>query len=366
MDGTSKTLSTPFGTFLREVSAEFASTRASCFPSNSLPAAEWRKLFKPVVPMEGESLRSLVARACKLNHLPNSWGLLQYVGLPNRSRVRVAEDSNIDPAELAHAIGVDDKEVRTRRYEALGRGHGSFFGLDVNYAAIETRIRRFSPAALKANGFHRAIWELRDIPFCLNSWDMLHDRCWCEKDGTVQGWTRTATSVSECDRCGDSLAEFAPIPVPIDMRPALSVLSALVDPVPATRVAAAELLPKGLREVDRSILFALVARIARVIDPEAATHSIEEPRLRLRGLWHACNALIHWPNGIHGISWSKEHSSNTVKEIIRRWNAPKAIAASNLASPRDANPPENERSAGRIVGIGPAPRISPSSLRRSC
>ena len=146
MDGTSKTLSTPFGTFLREVSAEFASTRASCFPSNSLPAAEWRKLFKPVVPMEGESLRSLVARACKLNHLPNSWGLLQYVGLPNRSRVRVAEDSNIDPAELAHAIGVDDKEVRTRRYEALGRGHGSFFGLDVNYAAIETRIRRFSVA----------------------------------------------------------------------------------------------------------------------------------------------------------------------------------------------------------------------------
>lgn len=334
--GTRAQSATPFGVFLRQVGVEHAATR-SRVPPKPLSREQWRRLRKAVTPHEGKSLRGLIYRSCNENGLPNTWALLKWAGLSHRNRVIVAEDANIAVAELAHAIRVSDKDVINGRYQDLGRMHRSFFGLDVHASAIETRTRRFSPAAFRAdeikaaqglrdseaandNGaFHRASWELRDIPFCLEHWDMLEDTCWCEAHGVVQGWTRTETRIDECDRCGEPLSEFNSFFIPKDMRPALSILRALVDPSATIRRDAAIGLPEILRNADRSTMFGLIVRMARAISPDAADHPKEDPRKRLNGLWQACDRITRWPYGIESFPWAANHSANSVLSISNAW-----------------------------------------------
>ena len=329
MDGTRD--GTAFGAFLREVSDDLAATR-SHVPSMPASRERWRRLRNEVTVHPAESLRSLTYRSCATNYLPNSWGLLQHVGLLHRNQVLVAEHPDIEVEQLAHAMRIGDHDVIGRRYQDLGRDHLSFFGLDVHRDAIENRIRRFSPAAFRADAesfrtpterayaYHRATWELRSIPFCLEHWDMLQERCWCEGEGVIQRWTRTATHLHECDRCGDPLADMQSFPVPEDMRPALGVLRAIVDPLASTRATAADMLPEAIRAADRSRIFYAVGRLAETIDPEAKNHPIDTPRARLHGLWRACMALINWPDASGEIA-NLAVSRNKRSKIRSAWLA---------------------------------------------
>jgi hypothetical protein len=317
---------TSFGAFLRGVGDELAGARRTGIRTPAPADPTWPRLSKGTTPIAGESLRGLVARACSRNFLPNSWGLLQHLGQLHRNRVLVAEDENIDPAQLAWAMRVPEPEVHARRYGPLGRGRVSFFGLDVNRRRIETRSRRFSPAVFRMDRggephFHRALWELRDVPFCIEGWDMLQERCFCEQHGVVQGWSRTATRIEECDRCGDPLAWLEPIAVPERMRPRLRLLEALIAPDPDRRTAARELLPQPLRQADRSAVFQVVMRLADAIDPHASDHSEERPDLRLRGLHAACTALRRWPEGLSEIRLPSGSSISSGSALRAAWNS---------------------------------------------
>lgn len=353
VDGT-RSSSTAFGDFLRDVRLENAERHGAGVPSVRARPLEWRRLFSGVTPVAGESLRGLVCRACTMNHLPNSWGLLQYLGLPHRNRVLVAESSDIDPAELAYAIRVPAHEACARRYDDLGNGHVSFFGLDVHAGRIDKRVRRFSPAALRERAHHRATWELRDVPFCLEGWDMLQERCWCRSRGVVQGWTRTSSAVDECDDCGDPLAWVEPFRVPHDMRPALGILAALIDPSSEVRAGVAARLPEAIRDADRSRMFRLVIGMANGVDPHAADHSIEEPRARLHGLWSACRALMRWPTGMDDLVWHEDLAPTTVRRMLKDWIALPPVNAPVSAQLR----PTAAKKTAEAVGIRRATEIA--------
>lgn len=364
-DGTGRAASTPFGDFLREVGAENAATR-SRVPSDPIPRDQWPRLYRPITPVAYESLRSLCYRACSRNDLPNSWGLLKSMGLLHRNRVVVAEDPNLDAARLAHAMQVDDIEVERRRYPDLGRTRRSFFGLDVSEAAIENRIRRFSPTAFRSDAqergnsknpayaTHRAVWEMRDLPFCLQHWDLLQDSCGCEVGGVVQGWTRTATHLHECDRCGDPLADIEAYPVPDDMRPALSILTAMVDPDENARARAAVALPLAIRHADRSLLYDYVVRAARYIDPSLSLWEADDARGRSAALWQVCNALVHWPHGYGGIEWHPDMAKSAREAMGREWSSLPATGDHEDSAYVRALMPE-------IVGAKPATSIAKMS-----
>lgn len=363
-DGTGSAASTPFGDFLRGVGAENAATR-SRVPSDPIPRDQWPRLHRPITPVAYESLRSLCYRACSRNDLPNSWGLLKSMGLLHRNRVVVAEEPNLDAARLAHAMQVDDIEVERRQYPDLGRAHRSFFGLDVPEAAIENRIRRFSPTAFRSDAkerrdarnpayaTHRAVWELRDLPFCLQHWDLLQDSCGCEAGGVVQGWTRTATHLHECDRCGDPLADIEAHPVPDDMRPALSILTAMVDPDENARARAAVALPLAIRHADRSRLYDYVVKAARYIDPHPSSWNPDDARGRSAALWQVCNALVHWPHGYSTIEWHPDMATGAREAMGREWSS---LSASGMG----ANLPP--RGAPKVVGLHRAATIAKLSV----
>lgn len=360
MEGAELT-ATPFGAFLRDVADRtnaVAAARAAQDPA--VDRSLWRRLFEPVTPIAGESLRGVVARSCRENYLPNSFGLLQHLGLVHRNRITVSEDVGIDPAELAYAMRVHEDEVRARRYDPLGRGHVSFFGLNVNARRVETAIRRFSPTAFATEGvglphFHRATWELRDIPFCLENWDMLQHTCFCEPGGVVQRWSRTATRVEECDKCGDGLDTLEPVPVPRRMRPALGILAALISPVTSNRSAALLLLPTALHGTDRSVMFATIVRLANAIDARADEHSFELPERRLGALHAVCDAVRVWPRGLADLRLARGTTDATKESIRSLWNrlGSKEPARGKLSS--SARPLEP-------TAPGPMEQVKPSKV----
>lgn len=172
---------------------------------------------------------------------------------------------------------------------------------------------------------------------------MLQKRCWCRPAGVVQGWTRTSSATHECDDCGEPLAWIESFPVPDDMRPALRILAALVDPSPMVRAEARSLLPEPIRDADRSRMFRLIVAMANDVDPDAAHRSIEEPRERLYGLWSACDALMRWPTGIEGLTWAKGVSSTSLRRTMNEWTT---------LLPHEASRPHLRRS-GTVANDGP-------------
>lgn len=186
-------------------------------------------------------------------------------------------------------------------------------------------------------------------------------------EGVIQRWTRTASHLHECDRCGDPLANLESFPVPDDMRPALGVLRALVNPIASNRAAAAESLPEAIRDADRSRMFYAVVRLAETIDPVAKDRPIDAPRERLHGLWHACMALMTWPEGFDEIA-DLPVGSNQRSKFRAAWLAISDGASSKpkVKSQRQKTDKEglSQREALKLanalkpVGIRPATEIA--------
>lgn len=255
----------------------------------------------PIVPVPGESLRSIVARTCRENGLPNSFGLLGPLGLLHRNKVRVSEGTDIDPADLAHAMKLPKDEVTSRRYEALDLGYVDFFGMQVNKTRINNTVRRFAPAALGTSHHHRAVWELRDLPFCLESWDMLIDTCPCptEPNSTVQRWTRTGSRVCECDRCGNPLHGLPSQLVPPQLRDNLVIMRELLSPEINDRDLTT-VLPEQIAHTDRGRIFDCL-RLMSEISVGGRIEGLDDVFADAVLRWgRACEALRAWPNAFPG------------------------------------------------------------------
>lgn len=315
-----------------------------------------RRLFRPTTPVAGESLRGLVARACARNFVPNSWGVLKYLGLPNRNRVLVSEDPNIKPSQLAYALRTHEEEIVSRRYEPMGANHFLFFGLDLHGSAIETRLRRFSPTSLIELPIHRAVWELRDLPFCPFGWDILQDRCHCEgENGIIQGWTRTLSGVECCDQCGDPLSRLASIPVPEHMRRDLSLLLTLVGSTDEERGLGLAL-PEKLARMDRSRLFKIVCRLAQAIseEPEYDREDPESCLTRCENLRAACRAMIEWPTGIHDIKPAAHFSPAAWSRLVTAYVSCGYGSNETSSATSAQDGPVGDASAFELLGMRPA------------
>ncbi len=264
----------------------------------------------------GASLRGTVFDACLKNNIPNSFGMLQHFGMPNRNRVLVSESVHLDVAGLADALQIEKSEVVARRYPPHGRGHRSFFGLHVMKGRIEDRVRRFSPAAIRDGSlYHPATHELRDLPFSTVGWDMLQTICPCEEKGVQQNWV-TVNGSSRCHSCGGSLGKIEPVPVPDELRDSLGFLAGLVDPDPVEQDAALAMLPPAIRGVDRTLLHDIVMNIARAASAEAETSDF---LIRVRALAQACDAVMSWPEGLNDISFCQLCPENVRSWILRHY-----------------------------------------------
>ena len=272
------------------------------FTHQGATAGKLQLTGRPVVPQPGESLRSVVNRTCFENGLPNNYGLLGPLGLLNRNRVRVAEENEISEEDLAYAMRLPSEEISSRKYAALDLEYVDFFGLQISKMRVTNRRRRFSPTAFKHAPFHRALWELKDLPFCLETWEGLIDSCPCPyEDGpTIQRWTRTGSRVNECDKCGFPLSTVEAPQVPEELRSDLAILARLVSPELSGHRKLESLFPKAIAKTDRSRLFdcvRLLTEIAKGGRIEGLDNQFADTILRWQ---QACVALRNWPRAFPG------------------------------------------------------------------
>ena len=141
-----------------------------------------------------------------------------------------------------------------RRHAASGRkGFVDHFGVAVRADEILFRHRRFAPTSVGRSAHARALWSLKTVPCCTESWEYLLDSCPC---GAVQGW-RYAERLDRCDICNIDLGALPGTPVPAEIRDDLSFLVGLLDPHPVRRSEARRRLPPGLTEWDAGMVFEL-------------------------------------------------------------------------------------------------------------
>ena len=280
---------------------------------------------------EGESLRGGIARALQLAKLPNSWSFLGEFGLKHRNRVSIGEDPEIDLGGIAVALGCDRGEIANRTYQDRGNGARNFFGITVPHGSIEVQRRRFSPSFFACHGaYHLAAWELKFLPFCPVTWDLLEATCdMCKTNpGQAQGWTRTLTPVDRCDECGRELCRQRHDTVPVDMRPALEIVRHLVGTTATDREGVYNHLPRHLqRSSPQEILNVILGLAKHLAIPRTALKNSSLFRLH-----EACQAVTAWPNGLENEAFCVSGCSPIIPQILNSYASLGAVPAQEVAS----------------------------------
>lgn len=253
------------------------------------------RLRKPTTAIPGESGRGLFARACGRHNIPHAWMILQHVGATFRNRIGISENSDLDLDRLGEIIKVDPAALRDRTYPLIASRRRSFYGLELFERSFETRVRRFSPLAFQQSPHMRAIWEISDLPYCIEGWDILQSHCRC---GARQGWTRM-TKVHCCDDCGRPLAERVnPILIPVELRAALELPALLLSPLVEDQERGLAMLPAQLAGQERSTVYDTIIAIAKALTPRGTSADME----RTEALHVAASAVLAWPNGMDNVA----------------------------------------------------------------
>lgn len=276
-----------------------------------------------------ESLRGGLSRAFARAGLTSSWLMLKEVGLKHRNRVLVSEDTKLDIAALAEGLQVPRDQILERRYPEVAPGVREFFGLQIASSYIKTRTRHFSPTFLKDSKYHHAAWELKFLPFCPETFDMLQSTCTiCRPDeGQVQGWIRTLTPVDCCDECGRRLGYQPVQKVPEEMQPSLNIIARIVSPDLTIRQTFTEFVPSQLKTNSPQQTFDVIIGLARhVAIPEGRRYEDE----RLVRLHLACEAVNKWPNGIDNLDFTVSKKGAILPSLMRRYAALGAESPSNI------------------------------------
>ncbi len=303
------------------------------------------RLRDPTIPILGESGRGLFARACGNHNIPHAWMILQHAGATFRNRVDISESDAIDLDALGRILKVNSAELRARTYRLVSSRRRSFFGVELSDLSFETRVRRFSPAALRASSHMRALWEIRDLPYCVEGWDLLQTHCRC---GVRQGWTRM-TKVDCCDGCGRPLAErVEPIPVPVAYQEALSLPALLLSPLPNHQDRARAMLSDRIARQERSAICETIIAVSKALARGVNATGWES----IKAVHVAAEAVLAWPEGIDDVARPDGISRKHWAQLVAKYDSLRSREPTRSGA-HDANP--------KLVGIRKAVAIGRAS-----
>lgn len=237
--------------------------------SGLLPTTQVRP---PFFLRDGESFNGGVARFAFDNWYERMIELTRVAGLGSGDRPSASAVEPERLISLANIMGVEVNELilRSRPYlagNAGGGGHRLFNGLALPTFLVESGIRRYAPAALRcADGeYHRALWDLRLLPVCTETGDILLDRCQspiCE--GGRLGWIITS-NIAHCEHCMADLRRSQSTIVAPELLAALQPVADLF--IEKRRSAALERLPSRLSIDDGQLAADLLVSLVPVVDP---------------------------------------------------------------------------------------------------
>ncbi|MBR1178076.1 hypothetical protein JQ617_29235 [Bradyrhizobium sp. KB893862 SZCCT0404] len=232
-------------------------------------------------PFVDESLRGFLGRALSVTAVRNHATLLKLADVTKGNAVSLATTLT-DPDEIARIatlIGCTPQDIALRTYRTGEFSHShsesiDFFGTQIRLHFRETRYRRVSPRALGIAQYHRALWELRPLPYDFQTNEKLLGVC--PACARKLRWLR-ADVPTLCDKCDADLRDFPQPVASVEDEEAYGFVVGLVDPDPVKKAAARRLLPEAWRDFSNGDLFETVIALASglTLDPARSAKSAQ-------------------------------------------------------------------------------------------
>lgn len=255
--------------------------------------------------LKGESLNSIVARWAAEAHIERMLDITRVAGAVWGQRPSASAADLAGLTALADVLGIDVDELIYRAIPAtndLGgiNGRRSFFGIDLCANLIETKRRYYSPMAFASSNrpYHRALWDLRLLPVCVETGEILLTACQnpiCE--GVALGWRQTL-GIDRCEHCMADLSRSVSKSIPADLLLQIRQISDLF--VPDRRTAVLKLLPAELRMGDGQLAVDLLLRLLPVANPllkKFYASPAVEPLALCKALAECWSIILNWPRG---------------------------------------------------------------------
>ena len=166
--------------------------------------------LRPVVPIAGESLLSLVSRAAGNNGHDELGSVLFHVGA-SLNADRLSDHRDVVLPEFAALLNLPPDEIAARYHANLAFAPSgrctdvSFFGSAVPKRWVSWE-KRVAPLTMQCSGYHSSLWEIQLFEVCPESGEPLMERC-CSCGAELR-WR--VTDLGTCDRCGQHLTAGVP------------------------------------------------------------------------------------------------------------------------------------------------------------
>lgn len=233
-------------------------------PLRASARASWT-VRRPLPPIEGESLDGFIARVAAHNMVDKALAISSLGGVSYGHRPDLSTHGWEGLPAVAECLQVDIADLHHRSYPLTdpARDLRLFFGTPLERRHLELRTRRFSPAGLRLSNHHRALWQLRLFPFCIETWEHLLDKC--PRCHAAQRWYRP-NGIERCDYCVEDLRRAPSDPVPPEYREAALAAVGLVHPDPERRSASLKRLPLAIQSLGAGPALELLVLLLPLFD----------------------------------------------------------------------------------------------------
>lgn len=256
-----------------------------------------------------ESFNGAIARWADKASLERMLDITRVAGVEWGHRQMASSADEAQIRELAAEMEVDAEELLGRSLPIIRDGAGSrrlhrFRGLSVSTALLEKRIRRVSPRALQIAPYHRALWDLRLFPCCLETGDVLIAACGnADCDGRSLGWRHTR-GIDVCDHCMADMKQVQSHQISPELLVPLQTIARLFDA--KQRPALLATLPTQIAVKEGQVALDLLLRLLPVVDPDLKNFWLRLHRADPFKLAQALNAawelMAGWPDSFEAFA----------------------------------------------------------------
>lgn len=284
---------------------------------------------------DDESFNGGIARFLANVGLERMYDLTKVAGITHGQRPTASAASESALEALAAEIDVDAIELLKRSLPAAPlHGHTYFYGLVLPTNLIEKHTRRVAPSALKSACYHRALWDLRLFPFCIQTGEPLISSCLnLDCSAGSLGWSGTM-GIDMCEGCMRDLKDIETTTVSPALLCNLRSIAELF--IPSRRHRALERLPVELRSQNGQVAVELLVRLLTVVDPALKKHRLglhrADPAELAEAVAGAWSMMRTWPDSFERLALQRLNDRRKFRDGDNAGQALRLIKGQNTNS----------------------------------